>query len=422
MKEDFIYYLWRNKLFDTSLLTTDNKPVKIIKQGTRNTDSGPDFTNARIKIGDTLWAGNVEIHVLASDWFRHGHHHDNAYDSIILHVVFEKDMPVRRNNGEKIPTLAIKGKFDMNLYGKYIDFITAQRWIPCEHLLKNTDRMIFECFMVRLIIERLEHKLTFINNKLNQNKNNWEQSFYEHLARSFGFNVNAEPFELLAKSLPVNYLAKHKNNLLQIEAMLFGQSGLLNTDKTDDYTTKLKKEYKHLREKFSLQAVDKHLWKFMRLRPYNFPTIRIAQLAALIHTSSNLFSQIIQISSYKELHKMFQVVASDYWNRHYLFGKSTGKRPKKLGTGSIDLIIINTIIPFVFAYGRYKDNAMLTDHALNLLNEVPPENNNIIKKWKNCGAEVKNALHSQSLLELKENYCDRKKCLDCNIGNFLIRM
>lgn len=422
MNEDFIYYLWKNKLLSKDLNTTEKKSIKIIKQGFRNTDAGPDFINAKIRIGNTLWAGNVEIHVNASDWLKHGHQHDKAYDSIILHVVYENDTHIKRESGENIPTLIIKDKFDTGLYGKYIDFITNQRWIPCEHLVKETDTMILECFLVRLIIERLERKITFINNTLMQNKNNWEQSFYEHLARSYGFNVNAEAFELLAKSLPVKFLAKHKNNLFQIEALLFGQSGLLNINKSDTYIRKLRGEYKHLKEKFSLKPIDMHLWKFLRLRPYNFPTIRIAQLAALVYKPVGLFSKVLDFSAYKEMNQLFKVKASDYWSSHFVFGKSSVYQEKSMGEKSIDLIIINTVIPFIFSYGRHKDKAELSEKALGLLTEIPPENNNILQKWKSCGVEITNALQSQALLELKEYYCDKKRCLDCNIGNFLIKM
>ncbi len=420
MNEEFLHYIWKNKLFNKNLTTTENDDVYIIKTGFHNKDAGPDFTEARIKIGNTLWVGNIEIHVNTSDWFKHNHHKNDNYDNIILHVVYNNDTVIKRKNNEIIPTLDISNKFDHSLYSRYLSFINSGRWIACENLIGKTEPLVVNHWLDRMLIERLERKTVFLKNSLHKNKNNWEQTFYEQIARNFGFRVNTEAFECMAKSLPYKYLSKHKDNLFQLEAMLFGQAGLLNRDFTDDYPKQLKKEYQHLRNKFSFVPVNSHLWKFLRLRPSNFPTIRLSQFASLIYRSSGLLSDIFSIDNIKQLTELFNVGASSYWKDHYLFDKASVSKNKKLGKRSIHLIIINTVIPFLFTYGKQKNQPEYIDKALSLLVHLPAENNHIIKRWKSCGIKVLNAADSQALLELKDNYCSLKKCLNCNIGIHLL--
>ncbi len=421
MTEEFLYYIWMFRLFDKDISTTSGESIKIIKTGERNTDSGPDFFNAKIKIGDTTWAGNVEIHVNSSDWYKHNHQENNAFDNIILHIVYQNDAIIKRKNSEIIPTIELNKKFDKKLYYRYKSFMTNKYWIPCQKLIGNVEEFNLNSWLERLLIERLEHKAKTIESTLNLNKNNWEQTFYQYLARNFGFNTNAEPFELLAKSLPVNHLAKHKNNQFQIASLLFGQAGLLETVFKDEYPNNLKKEYNFLRKKFSLKPVDGFLWKFLRLRPSNFPTIRIAQFANLIYKSSGLFSKIIKINTLNEVYKLFDISTSGYWDTHYIFDKPSAKRKKSLGNNALNLIIINTIVPFLFVYGLKKDSYSYKEKALQLLGQVPGEKNSIIRKWQELGLRVSTAYTTQSLLELKNYYCNEKKCLNCQIGNILLR-
>lgn len=423
MTEDFLHFIWKTKMFNKELFSSDNEEIKLIKQGHHNKDGGPDFIDARIKIGKTTWAGNVEIHIHASDWYRHSHQQDAKYDNIILHVVFENDQQVKRTNGQAIPSLELKGKFDMGLYAYYLDIVGSDRWVPCQNMIADIPVFITDKMLERMIIDKFSEKSLFIKNALKKNRNNWEQTFYEQLARNFGFKVNAEAFELLAKSLPMKFLAKHKSNAFQLEALCFGQAGLLKEDFTEDYPKSLQQEYIHLRQKFNLVPIDEKLWQFLRLRPTNFPGIRISQFAALIGNSSHLFSKIISSKSLKEVRGFFEVAASEYWDKHFRFDhKARGKLVrKKIGKDSINLLLINTVIPFIFIYGDARANTKLKERAIDYLSQLTPEKNALIKNWRKTGITIRSALESQALLQLKKKYCNRKRCLECQIGNYLLK-
>ncbi|KAF0236423.1 MAG: hypothetical protein FD181_2732 [Prolixibacteraceae bacterium] len=422
MPEEFLQYIWENNLFETEKLkTTDGQPVEIISTGKRNTDSGPDFFNARIKIDSTIWVGNVEIHRLASDWERHNHNAGAAYNSVIMHVAEIIDKPVFRSNGEVIPAMVLH--YPAALKTNYQKLLDAKTWIACQNLFHKIDPIILQLGFNRLMIERLEDKTNEILARLQQNNNDWNETFYQMLARMFGFKVNSIPFEMLAKSLPIGILAKHKISLFQLEALLFGNSGLLNDRLLgDDYYLNLRNEYSFLYKKYQLKGIESHLWKFMRLRPGNFPTVRISQLAALIHRSHGLFSRIIEIESLDELKKLFEVQASDYWNAHYSFNKtSTRNSVKELGENSINTIIINVVIPFLFVYGEKQNKEYLKNRSLEFLEQLPSERNSIVEKWGKMGVESRSAFESQALLQLKNKYCELKKCLNCQIGVKLVR-
>ncbi len=355
LPEEFLQYIWENRLFHSeNVITTTGEIVEIIKAGKRNTDSGPDFFNARIKIADTIWAGNIEIHKKSSDWQKHNHHTDKAYDNVILHVVEIDDSPVKRSNNKLVPTLLLK--YPEQLQTNYQNLLNAKTWIACQNQFHKVDPVILQLGFNRLMIERLENKTDEILERLKQNKNDWNETFYQVLAKMFGFKVNAVPFELLAKSLPLQIMAKHKNNLPQLEALLFGNSGLLNNQLLgDNYYLQLRNEYSFLFKKYRLKGIESHLWKFMRLRPGNFPTIRISQLAALIHRSHGLFSKIIEIENIDKLKELFKVQASKYWNAHYNFNKESKRNSKKeLGETSINTLIINVVIPFLFVLVKSK--------------------------------------------------------------------
>lgn len=422
MPEEFVQYIWENKLFFTeSLKTTYGNALEIVSVGKKNTDSGPDFFNAKIKIDETIWAGNIEIHKKSSDWLLHKHNTDKAYDNVILHVVEINDQQVKRVNGEKIETLIIN--YPEKLKTNYQNLLNAKTWIACQNQFHKIDPVILQLGFNRLMIERLEDKTGEILERLQQNKNNWDETFYQILARSFGFKVNAVPFELLAKSVPLQTLAKHKNNRFQLEALLFGSSGLLNQQLLgDDYFLKLREEYSFLYKKYGLHPIESHLWKFMRLRPVNFPTIRISQFAELIHNSQGLFSKIIEIDNINNLKELFKVKASEYWNSHYSFNKTTAKNSvKELGENSINTLIINVIIPFLFVYGEKQNKNHLQNRALEFLEQLPPEKNSIISKWGKLGIQGRSAFETQALLQLKNLYCEKKKCLNCQIGVKLVK-
>jgi len=419
MREDLLHYVWQYGLFATeSLKTTDGEPVEIIDRGKKNEDAGPDFFNAKIKIDETLWAGNVEIHLSSADWNRHNHHNDKSYNSVILHVVEKADRNVYRQNGENIPQLKITIRKDVK--ERYELLLSSKEWIRCESLWKQLSPEFLKIYLNKLLHERFVRKTDAILAHLAQNNNDWEETFYVFLAKNFGMNINSLPFEMLAKSLPLICLGKHKNNLVQIKAMLFGQAGLLGDEADDEYFRLLRKEYVFLRQKFSLSPIDASLWKFAKMRPVNFPTVRIAQFAALIHHSCKLFSQLLETDDLARLRGFFLHEPSGYWESHYSFGEISPKRKKVIGEKSIDILLINTVIPFLFAYSIKKDNPEMLERAYSLLERIAPEQNSIIEKWKQMGVNIQNGYDTQALLELKKQYCDEKKCLQCGIGYKLL--
>lgn len=414
MRESILHYVWQQKLFTTHALhSTDGELLEIIDVGKLNTDAGPDFFNAKIRIGDTIWAGNVEIHTLASDWQKHQHQNDKNYDNIILHVVKTADTVIRRSNGEPIPQLELT--YSQLIENKYNQLINEQKWIPCADKFNEVHHLFIKSWITNLLTERLEFRTEAISKILNEKNQHWEEAFYIILARSFGFNTNSQAFETLARSLPLSVISKYKNDLFQLEALLFGQAGFLEKPSDDNYVVKLKSEYSFLRVKYQLKAMKAEQWKLLRLRPDNFPHLRIAQFAALIHKSSGLFSKIVEHPEHETLTGLFQSEPSDYWKNHYLFEHESISKTKKLGKASIDGLLINTVIPFLFYYASRKGNQELKDRAIQLFEQLPAENNAITKAWATLGVKIENAFDSQALLHLKKYYCDDKKCLRCRI-------
>lgn len=421
MPEEFLQHIWEHRLFQSeSLSTSAGEALTILETGRRNSDSGPDFFNARIKIGDTLWAGNIEIHTNASDWIKHQHQLDKAYDNVVLHVVENMDAEVTRTNGEAISVLQLR--YPQKLAENYRHLIDSAAWIACQDQFHHIDPVVLQLGFNRLMIERLESKTGEILEKLKWNNNDWNETFYQVLARSFGFKVNALPFELLARSLPVSVLAKHRNNLFQLEALMYGNAGLLNEQLLgDDYYLQLRDEYSFLYKKYKLKAIESHLWKFLRLRPLNFPTVRISQLAALMHGTEALFSKIVEAENIENLLELFQVKASEYWNMHYNFNKNTSRNMVKgLGADSAQRLIINVVIPFLFVYGEKQNKIHLKNRALDFLEQLPAEQNSVIQKWNTLGITARSAFETQALLQLKNHYCVAKKCLNCQIGTKLV--
>ncbi|MDD4991780.1 MAG: DUF2851 family protein [Paludibacter sp.] len=421
MKESILHYIWQNKLFTAhNLCTTDGESVEIIDVGKYNTDAGPDFFNAKIKIADTIWAGNVEIHTCSTDWIKHNHHSDKAYDSVILHVVQQIDGDVFRMDGDKIPQLKLV--YPKEIETNYEQLISDKKWIPCADKINLVPHIFIQNWKNALLTERLEAKTHAIELLLAENNQHWEEAFYITLARNFGFGTNSQVFESLAKSLPISVLGKHKDNLFQLEALLFGTAGLLAEEDTDEYALKLKQEYNFLRSKFALNPIAGSQWKLLRLRPDNFPHIRIAQFAALIHSSSKLFSKIVENPDVDFIRTLFLCEPSAYWKTHFLFATESTTKTKKLGQSSVNGILINTVIPFLFYYASQKRSDELKDLAIQMLEKVPAERNSIISAWQTIGIKSESAYDSQALLQLKKQYCDEKKCLRCRIGHKVLTL
>lgn len=423
--EDFIHYIWKFRLFDRdNLQTTAGERIELFSAGLPNTDSGPDFHNARLRIGDTTWAGNVELHINSSDWHKHNHTHDNAYANVILHVVYRDDEPIILPDGRKLATLELKDRISPELYNRYHHLVYGnQQFIPCEGSIQAADDMTLRNWLTRVLVERLETRSAAVMAALEKNRGDWEETFYQFLAAQFGFKVNALPFELMVKSLPQLTLAKHKNNSLQIEALIFGQAGFLEDEPKDEYPRKLKEEYAFLRKKYNLTPIEKHLWKFMRLRPQNFPTIRLAQFAALIVRSNHLFSKVLEIKDVSQLKKLFtDLEVNPYWETHYRFDAESKPSSKSLGQSSIDILLLNTFVLFLFSYGKHNQQEYYINRSLKLLEQLPAEQNNIVTNFGLLGIKVNTAFDSQALLELKNNYCNYKKCLQCGVGNKILRL
>lgn len=419
INEDFLHYVWKFRLFERAdLKTTAGDRLEISSVGMQNHNAGPDFSNARIQIADTTWAGNVEVHIKSSDWHRHHHTNDGAYRNVILHVVYKDDEPLNAPDGRPIPTLVLNDRIPPDLFERYQRLMYGEKqFIPCEKSIHRVDDLTLKNWLTRVVVERLEKRSENVIQTLDRNRGDWDETFYQFLAANFGFKVNALPFELLARSIPQIILAKHKNNPLQIEALLFGQSGFLDEDFTDEYPQKLKAEYQFLKHKHNLQPIEKHLWKFMRMRPQNFPTIRLAQFAALITESNHLFAKVLDIKHTDDLRKLFnRLTVNEYWETHYRFDTPSKPAAKSLGTSSIDVLLLNTFVLFLFSYGMYTKQQYFISRAMKLLESLPAESNSIIDGFTAIGVKTKSAFESQALLELKNNYCDHKKCLNCGVG------
>lgn len=422
MNEDLLQYIWQAGLFNSEdLKTTEGQPILILKRGHLNRDSGPDFSQARIRIGEADWVGNVEIHINANDWYLHKHHLDAAYNNTVLHVVYNHQKVAQRLDGSFVPTLILNDRIYPEVIRHFGFLKQSQQWIPCASLISKIDDFTITQALDRTLVNRLERRSEQIQNWLTACKNDWHSVFYYAITRSFGFGTNAQPFEELAMRLPIQILGKHKNDLHQIEALVFGTAGFLNEIIEDDYYSKLKKEWEFLKKKYQLHSNEPSSFKLMRMRPGNFPTMRLAQLSALIHKSHHLFALINELNSVKEIIQLFDVEASDYWQSHYVFGKDSKKHNATLSPSARELLLINAVVPVLFVYGKSIGNENICNKALAILKHLSPENNSIIKKWSNLGLVAKSAFDTQAMLELKSQYCDKKQCLRCKIGNKLLQ-
>lgn len=416
--EEFLHFIWQFRLYGAKqLYTTRGELIEVIRPGTLNKNSGPDFLHAKLIIDKTIWVGNIEIHIHSSDWLAHQHHHDEAYNNVILHVVYVDDEPIYRTDSTLIPVFVIKDCFPDKFLIHYEQLIQSTHHFPCEKQIHSVDGFIVNSFLTTVGVERLVQKSEGVFIKLNELRGNWDETFYHFIAKSFGLKLNSVPMEMLCSSLPQQLLAKHKDNPFQIEALLFGQAGFLEQKFTEQYPIQLKEEYRFLKRKYNLKPLKVSLWKFMRMRPQNFPTLRLAQFAALIVNSNHLFSKILIIKDYRQIIQLFEVLpVNKYWLRHYHFAKEVEHVNIQLGKGTIQNILINTISLFLFAYGKYIDQQVLIDRALALLEHLPAEKNTILRQYSNAGVKVNSAFQSQALLQLKKVYCNEKKCLNCGIG------
>ena len=420
MTERLLQFIWQMQYYNkTDLHTFAHESLAVIHQGLLNSNQGPDFQNASIKINNTTWAGNIELHVKASDWKAHGHNSDKNYDNIILHVVWENDIdgaPADR----QVPLLVLQDRVSKLLLKRYEELMYAQNIIPCEGSVSLVPELVWKSWKTRLATERLQRKTAKIETYLQQTNQHWEEVFWWMLAANFGITVNNKSFEAIARSVSVNILAKHKNQIHQLECLLLGQAGLLNADFEDDYPKMLQKEYRFYQKKYNFQPIYEPV-HFLRMRPGNFPTIRLAQLAMLINRSSHLFAQVRATTSLTDIKKMFAVTANDYWHYRYRFDEPSLFKEKALGVQMINSIIINTVIPSVFAYGQVHNEQWHKNKAMQWLEEVSPEQNIIISKWKMLKISNQSALDSQALTELTKEYCLHRKCLHCAIGTAILK-
>ena len=423
--EQLLQYVWKHKILPLECLeTTDGKALEIIDPGLHNRNAGPDFFNAKLRIGNTMWVGNVEIHDHSKDWYRHGHDSDPAYDNVILHVVEDVDCDVTNSKGDYIPQIKLCVPMTVTL--NYKELLNADAYPPCYRIVPDLSQLTIHSWMAALQTERLERKTQDIARRAERANGSWEDAYFITLARNYGFGINGDAFEQWAFNVPLNQVAHHRDDIFQVEAIFLGQAGLLDVNAipekyqkeamNDGYFTRLKNEYTYLAHKFSITPMNRTMWKFLRLRPQNFPHIRISQLATLYHDRKTSLSQLVECKNVDEMRHMLSTHVTDYWATHYTFGSESASNNKSLSPFSINLLMINTAIPMLFAYGRHTCDDSLCERAFDMLEQLKAEDNHIIRMWKECGLKVKTAGDSQALIQLKNEYCDRKDCLRCRIG------
>ncbi|MBQ9356559.1 MAG: DUF2851 family protein [Prevotella sp.] len=428
--EELLHYAWKHKLLPLEgLQTTDGSEVDVIDPGLHNRNSGPDFFNAKVRIGGTLWVGNVELHQRSADWYLHGHDHDAHYNNVVLHVTGIADCDVLTEDGRYLPQAVLQVPKEVEIH--YRKLLSTDHYPPCYKVIPTLPPLLIHSWMAALQTERLEQKTEAISQRAQQSNGSWEDAYFQTLARNFGFGINGEAFEEWARAIPLQAVGKHRDDLFQVEAIFMGQAGLLSLQamtprhrqdaQADDYFNRLATEYKYLAHKFSIKPMDSTLWRFLRLRPQNFPHIRIAQMATLYHERRTGLSALLECKTLDDLSKLFSTHVTPYWETHYTFGSESKKNAKQLSESSILLLIINTAIPMLFAVGRHRQKEELCDRAFDLLEQIKAEKNHITTMWQECGLTVNSAADSQALIQLKKEYCDRRECLRCRFGYEYLR-
>jgi hypothetical protein len=414
--EQLLHYVWLHKIFPLKgLTTTDGQSVEVIDAGLHNTDAGPDFFNAKLKIDGTLWIGNVEIHQNASDWLRHGHDTDSAYDNVILHVVGVSDIQITRANGELIPQMVLPCPDYVK--ENYHTLAKAEVSPACFSVISRLQKITVSSWLSALQIERLEHKTDAVRQILERNNHDWEAALFTLTARYLGVGLNGDVFQAWAERLSLRAAQKIRDDVVRLEALFFGTAGLLSDPVNDPYMMELVREYSYQTKLYSLkEPMEKSRWRLFRLRPDSFPYIRMAQMAWLYHNCEGLFSKVVEADSIKDLLKLFECSASGYWDTHYRFGHESPERTKSLGKGVRNLLVINAAIPIIYAYGSYRGSETLCDKAIRLLEEMKAESNYITRQWDAAGIGAETAADSQALIELHNEYCNRRKCLFCRFG------
>lgn len=424
MTESFLHYIWQFQYFrKDELTTTEGEALQIFQPGMRNSHAGPDFSDARIKIGKLEWRGSVEIHIKASGWTDHHHDTDQAYEKVVLHVVWENDKPLKRTDGSVMPTLELKQRVDITLWDRYKKLFTSAESIPCAASWHHVPDIVKLSMLDKVVLQRLETKASLVKELLVKNRNDWDETSYQLLCKNFGFKVNAEPILQLAQALPYKILLKHLDKPVQIEALLLGQAGFLEKVKEDEYTRVLIREYSVLSKKYTLEGkqMKSVQWRFLRMRPANFPTIRLAQFASLLCAQQNIFSKILECNSYKQTVTLLDVDQSEYWRAHYQPGKKSKTTIASLGISSIHNVMINTLAPLWVAYGQLHDDQAYIDRAAEMLQHIPAEKNRITQQWSDLNCKVKSAFDSQGFIELYNNFCLKRKCLDCSVGSHVVK-
>lgn len=417
MTEKLLQFIWRFQYFNRSgLLTTDGESIEVLHPGRHNQEQGPDFLHARIRIGATIFAGSVELHLRTTDWNRHHHSADPNFQNVVLHVVYQHDTIV--NN---LPVLELQPRISSLLLDRYERLMQSDAFIPCGKNLNQVPALTWESWKERLLAERLQRKAGHLINPLAGNELHWEEGFWCLLARSFGAKTNSDAFEAIARSLPLKILNRHRHSIHQLEAMLLGQARLLEHSFSDGYPRMLQKEYRYLQQKLGLKPIHLPV-HFLRMRPQNFPTVRLAQLAALLQRSTHLFSKMLEAALPEQMGELLQATANDYWHYHYRFDEATVFQPKKIGTEMTHHLLINVVAPMLFAYGSYHRQPWYTEKAADLLHQLPAENNSVIRGFRNLGIEVNNAADAQAMLEMRRAYCNERRCLECAAGNALLKI
>ena len=419
MTEAFLQYVWQHQLLDHGLTTVDGQPVVVLRAGELNRDAGPDFFNARIRVGDMEWAGNVEVHLRTSDWNAHRHTHDAAYNNVVLHVVYEHDCEIKLQSGRVPPTVELRHYLHPAMVANYDTLMSPadKGTVPCGKQLAEVSQFLIKSFMDRLLAERIMAKTETVRRLLDESHGGWEQTCYWLMAHYFGGKVNALPFEMLAKATDQRLLARWKDNPRRLEAVLMGQAGLLEGYFEDEYPRLLQKDYEALRGGVGLKPMGGYLWRFYCLRPSSFPTIRISQFAQLLSSSTSLFATMLDISDAKEMEKLFDQSAAEYWNNHYKFDTATQRSTvKRVGRMQAQSLIINAWVPLLFLYGSMHGQEKYKEQAVTLLTQMPAEDNAVIRRWRQAGMNPANAAESQALLQLADRYCKCRRCLECGIG------